>query len=151
MAQEKTINISLTEAEFNSAIAAVITGPNRDLVTNCILFGILDTVSHDSRQKFFKATMGITPSTKFMKGEKVLIKADRVGDWAFDKAAMETEHVTKDGKLRALIVEVNPWKDHPYMLKYDYIHTDGTRKTDKYSVSEVSLEPAEEFPEEFEL
>jgi hypothetical protein len=112
-----------------------------------VLIGVLHNNTH-ALETMLKATMGITPKTKYKVGDVISIKSHSVASWKFDDTEMESRGYTSNGYLKATIKNINIYSIEPYTVDYNYWSKDTQCDTsDTYSIAEyyvVGL--AEEYP-----
>jgi hypothetical protein len=153
--KNRVINVDITEKNVTSLLKPLIKGTNSKLIIEC-LSTLLSESNSFQNAAFMKACLGIEPDFEFKPGDKVLIKVTHLSDWNWDSEAMRLKDFfisAPDNTLwiKGVIYEIRRYSEHPYLVQYDYIYKTSTSpsdivvRTDKASVSPISIVHAEEY------
>ena len=112
-----------------------------------VLVGVLHNNTH-ALETMLKATMGITPKTKYKVGDVISVKSHSLASWKFDDTEMESRGYTTNGYLKATIKNINVYSIEPYTVEYNCWHKDTQCDIlDTYSISEYNIVGlVEEYP-----
>lgn len=149
MAKKSHIDVKVSVESIRDSLRKLIVSVHSNLITDVII-GNLDKTDVGFDQ-LYKALSGVQELPKFKVGDHVMIKVTSLYTWQFDQAKTEDAGLTLQGRIKCLIIDIDPYKKDPYEVSYKAIKVVGGVDTEtdlKSQVQENTMCLEEEWPTE---
>lgn len=145
MAEEKKINMPITESEVKQMLIKHLDIQKPESVANVIIGHLIQT--EKGLGQLFKALVGIFPSAKYMPGQFVWVKISAISTWQYNMDASKELPTYKDDVVLGQITDINVYEAYSYKILFDAIRSGKPAPTkETMSVAEEYIvEKAENF------
>lgn len=141
------INVKVSVESIRDALRKLIVSGHSQLITDVIIGNLEST--EVGLDQLYQSLSGVRVKFKYKVGDNVLAKPDSLYSWKFDINAMQETGQIIHGRVKAVIVEVDPYSKLPYGLQYTCVKSVSgvSGSTEQSSVDEDKICLEEEWPE----
>jgi len=143
------ITVKINRSELEQMLVVMLENSSKvksELLAKTICENIAGTECGLSN--LYLAMNGLEKTHKYRVGDLVSINKQNVYHWELNEDAMSDNGMMINNQIRAEVVEIHPYKNSPYQLKYKYIHKDEAKITeqDGIFVEESALIIEDDYP-----
>jgi hypothetical protein len=150
MAISKThIDVKVSVESIRDSLRKRIISENSMLITDVIINNLKNTEM--GLEQLFNALSGIEDKISYKVGDHVMVEVDPLYTWKFSKEKSAEAGLFLNNRIRAQIMEINPYSKTPLNLIYDVVDNKGEyiKVESPVKIDQVCLEddwPGEDLP-----
>jgi ribosomal protein L21E len=144
------IDVKVSVESIRDGLKKLIISEHSQLIADVIVSNLAQT--DVGLAQLFRAMSGIRDKLKYKVGDSVLAVPGSLDSWEFDKDFMTQQGLIVQGRVKAKVLEVKPFKKEQYKLVYTCLKMGRSEGKEVQSmVEEKDICYEEEWPENLDL